>query len=211
MLRIYDYELSAEAYKARLLLSLLGVSWSTVHIDFYPGREHREPWFLALNPRGELPVIDDDGEIITGDAQAILVHLARRCDPTRCWYPDHTTQLIGQVSIWLSFAEALTQTAGAARLHDAFFYDHIDIDQSRAGARELLRAIDEHLWFAEYEGRAWLCTPAHPTIADIACFPDVMLAEEGGVALDDYRALRRWTHRIKRLPHFVPMPGIFPI
>ncbi len=211
MLRIYDYELSAEAYKARLLLSMLRVSWTTTHVDFYPGREHRAPWFLELNPRGEVPVVDDDGTIVASDAQAILVHLARRYDTTRTWYPDSTAESIGQVSLWLSFAQALTQTAGAARLHDAFFYDHIDVDVARDEARELLEALDEHLWFGEAEGRAWLCAPAHPTVADIACFPDVMLAEEGGIALDDYRAIRRWTNRIKRLPHFVAMPGIFAI
>jgi glutathione S-transferase len=211
VIRLYDYELSAEAYKARLLLALLRVTATTMPVDFYPGREHRAPWFLELNPRGELPVVDDDGTIVAGDAQAVLVYLARRYDPGRTWYPDHARELIGQVSIWLSFAEALTETAGAARLHDGFFYEHIDVVAARREAHELLNALEEHLWFGEQEGRHWLCTPTTPTVADIACFPDVMLAAEGGIELDDYRATQRWTNRIKRLPQFVPMPGIFPI
>jgi glutathione S-transferase len=208
---VYDYELSADAYKARLLLALLRVPWTPVQVDFYPGREHHAPWFLELNPRGELPVLDDDGTIVAGDAQAVLVHLARRYDDGRSWYPDHAQALIGQVAIWLAFADALTQTAGAARLHDGFFYDHIDVAVARDGAYELLDALDEHLWFGEQEGRDWLCAPAAPTVADIACFPDVMLAQEGGIALGDYHAIRRWTQRMKRLPAFISMPGIFPI
>ncbi len=211
MIQLYDYELSPEAYKARLLLALLRLPWTAIPIDFYPGREHRAPWFLELNPRGELPVLDDDGTIVAGDAQAVMVHLARRYDTVGTWYPDYAQPLIGQVAIWLSFADALTQTAGAARLHDGFFYDHIDVAAARDGARELLDALDEHLWFGEQEGRDWLCAPATPTVADIACFPDVALAQEGGIELGDYRAIRRWTQRIKRLPEFIPMPGIFPI
>jgi glutathione S-transferase len=211
VIRLYDYELSADAYKARLLLALLRIPWTPVHVDFYPGRAHHAPWFLALNPRGDLPVLDDDGTIVAGDAQAVIVHLARRYDAGRTWYPDSTHELLGQVAIWLSFADALTQTAGAARLHDGFFYDHIDVATARDGACELLAALDEQLWFGEQEGRDWLCAPPTPTVADIACFPDVMLAQEGGIALGEYRAIRRWTQRVKRIPQFIPMPGIFSI
>ena len=49
-----------------------------------------------------------------------------------------------------------------------------------------------------------------PTIADLACFPYVMLAPEGGVSLLDFPALRRWTDRVKRIPGVSVMAGIFP-
>lgn len=48
-----------------------------------------------------------------------------------------------------------------------------------------------------------------PTVADIACFPYVMLSDEAGISLIDYPAIRRWTDRIKRLPGFTVMSGIF--
>jgi glutathione S-transferase len=70
--------------------------------------------------------------------------------------------------------------------------------------------LDEHLWFAEQEGQDWLCSTGHPTIADIACFPYVMLSEEGGINRLPYPAIRRWTDRVKRIPGFTVMPGIFP-
>jgi glutathione S-transferase len=38
-----------------------------------------------------------------------------------------------------------------------------------------------------------------------------MLAEEGGVSMIEYRAIHRWTDRIKALPGFVPMAGMFPL
>jgi len=50
----------------------------------------------------------------------------------------------------------------------------------------------------------------HPTVADIAIFPDVILSEEGGISRLDYPAIRRWTDRVKRIPRFTVMPGIFP-
>jgi glutathione S-transferase len=49
---------------------------------------------------------------------------------------------------------------------------------------------DDHLWFREQEGLDWVGSSGHPTIADIATFPDVMLCEEGGISRLEYPAIR---------------------
>jgi glutathione S-transferase len=208
MITLYDYELSGNCYKLRLFMSFLHIPYKTVPIDFYPGREHKSEWFLKINPLGQLPVIDDDGYVLR-DAQAILVYLAARYDPTGLWYPRADPALLGEASKWLTFADGVTATASAARLHDGLFYA-LDVGAARAGAHRLFRILDEHLWFGEQEGRDWLCSPAHPTIADVACFPYIMLSEEGGIPRQDYPAVRRWCDRVKRIKGFVVMPGIFP-
>jgi len=208
VIKLYDFELSGNCYKLRLLMNILGVKFERIALDFYPGREHRSPWFLKINPLGQLPVIDDDGFVLR-DAQAILVYLAGKYDPSGLWYPQGAAEMQGRIAQWLGFADAITATASAARLHDGLFYD-VDIDKARAGAHALFRVLDEHLWFAEQEGQDWLCSSRHPTIADIACFPYVMLSEEGGINRLPYPAIRRWTDRVKRIPGFTVMPGIFP-
>lgn len=208
MITLYDFELSGNCYKLRLLMGMLGVAYETRPVDFYPGREHKSDWFLRLNPLGQLPVIDDDG-LILRDAQAILVYLAAKYDPGRRWYPLDDPALLGEVGQWLSFADGITATASAARLHDGMFYD-FDVEAARAGGHRLFRILDEHLWFGEQEERDWLCRAPHPTIADIACFPYVALSEEGGISRQDYPAIRRWLDRVKRLPGFTVMSGVFP-
>jgi glutathione S-transferase len=208
MIKLYDYELSGNCYKVRLLLSILGIPFERIELDFHPGREHRRPAFLAINPLGQLPVIDDDG-LVLRDAQAILVYVAAQYDTTERWLPRRDAAMLGQTAMWLGFAENLTVTAGAARLNDTLFHD-CDIEKCRAGAHSLLRVLDEHLWFGEQAGQDWLCSPDHPTIADLACFPYVMLSEEGGISRLPYPAIRRWTDRVKRIPGFTLMPGILP-
>jgi glutathione S-transferase len=207
MIALYDYELSGNCYKLRLLMSILGVEHRIVPVDFYPGREHKSEWFLKLNPLGQIPVIDDDGFVLR-DAQAILVYLASKYDRSGTWYPRDDPALVGEIGQWLAFAEAITATASAARLHDGLFYD-IDIDAARSGAHRLLRIFDEHLWFGEQQGRDWICAAADPTIADIACFPYIMLSEEGGISRQDYPAIRRWCDRVKRVKGFIVMSGVF--
>lgn len=208
MITLYDYELSADCYQARLALALLGLEYSRVDVEFYPGTEHETEWFTDLSPLQQLPVLCEE-ETTLYDAPAILVYLAARHDPTASWYPGGDPALVGQVTQWLGFSRALAGSAGAARLHESL--GHLtDVDAARSRAHALLRVLDEHLWFGEQEGRDWLCAADRPTIADLAVFPDVALSEEGGVSRIDYPAVRRWTDRVKRIDGFVPMSGIFP-
>lgn len=209
MIKLYDYELSGNCYKLRLLMSFLGVEYESKLIDFYPGNQHKSEEFRHINPLGQLPVVDDDG-LVLRDAQAILVYLASKYDASGKWYPRDNPATLGQISQWLAFADGITATASAARLHDALFYTQIDVDAARAGANKLFRILDEHLYFAEEGGQDWICPGDHPTIADIACFPYIMLSEEGGVSRMDYPAIRRWCDRFKRIPGFTVMSGVFP-
>ena len=64
MIKLYNYELSGDCYKVRLIMDALRIQFERIDLDFYPGYEHESPWFLRLNPLGQLPVIDDDGFIL---------------------------------------------------------------------------------------------------------------------------------------------------
>ncbi|WP_454740426.1 glutathione S-transferase family protein [Cupriavidus necator] len=207
MIKLYNYELSGNCYKLRLLMHLLGVAYTSVAVDFHPGREHRSEAFLAINPFGQLPVIED-GDYRLRDAQAILVYLASRYDETLSWFPMDP-EARGQVVSWLAVADDITRTASAARLHDALGYQ-LDVETARRDTHVLFRRIDDHLAEAEIAGRGWLVGNS-ATIADIACFPYVALSHEGGIARDSYPALRRWIERVRRLDGFIGMPGIFAI
>lgn len=207
MITLYDYELSGNCYKLRLFMNMLGLEYEKVGIEFFPGKEHKSDAFLAINPLGQLPVLDDDGFVLR-DAQAILTYLAARYDASGRWYPTTDAQRLAEVNMWMAFANEITGTASAARLHDLLSYD-IDAEKARAGAHALFRVLDERLWFSEREDGGWICRGDHPTIADIACFPYVMLSDQGGISLIDYPALRRWTDLVKRLPRFIVMSGVF--
>jgi glutathione S-transferase len=198
VMKLHDLELSGNCYKVRLLCALLDVPITLVPVDFLGG-EHKGERFTKLNPFQELPVLEDEG-LVLRDSQAILVYIARKYGTER-WLPTSAAEL-AHVMEWLSTAaNDVARGPNDARLHDLFGYS-LDIDVARKKAHRVLGVLEIHLTSREWLAVAW------PTIADIACFPYVALAPQGGVPLTDYPAVHRWLKRIKALPNFIPMPGI---
>ena len=84
---LYNYVLSGNCYKVRLLASLLGVSYESVAVDFHPGQAHKREPLLRLNPAGTLPVLLTDNGTTFTETQAMLVWLAQHYDHDQNWWP----------------------------------------------------------------------------------------------------------------------------
>ncbi len=206
-MKLYDYILDADCYKVRLLLAFLRVPWQPVKLNVHPGRDHHAPWFRALNPRGEIPLLDDDGFIV-GSAEAILVYLATRYDEKRTWLPMTPTSM-ATVMQWLQFASGDLAPLSRARMRD-LTGQMLQEDPDRAQGRSALEILEDHLCERELLGDEWVAAD-HPTIADVAIFAPTALAEEAGLSLENFPAIWRWVDRMRRLPGFIVMPGIFPV
>ena len=203
MPKLYDYVLSGSCYKVRLLLSLLGIAHETTAIDFFPGREHKRPEFLALNPLGQLPVFEDDG-LVLRDAQAILCHLANKYDAAGQWLPRD--ERFGPVMMWLSFAGGELMAISGARMIAMLNYPG-DLAALQTKARTALRLLDDHLADRAQAGKLWSVGDP-PSIADIAAFPSVALSHDAGIGHEDFPAINLWQRQVRKLPGFVGMPGV---
>lgn len=197
---LYDYVLSASCYKVRLMAALLKVPLKLKAVNFYPEREHKSEEYLSLNSSGTLPILVADGLTLT-DTPEILAHLAQSYDPS--WLGQETETLTQE---WLHFSGDLNKSLGMARLHDVLSYA-ADIDALRDAGILQLRHLEARLTDQRFDGQTFL-TGDMPTIADIACFPNVALAPDGGVSLDSYPSIRLWTRAIRAMPGFIEMPGI---
>ncbi|AIO35055.1 hypothetical protein DM39_4459 [Burkholderia cenocepacia] len=194
-IRVYSFPLSGHAHRVRLFLSLLGLPFETIDVDLAAGAQ-REPAFLALNPLGQVPVIDDNGTVLA-DSNAILVYLAKRYGDAH-WLPDDAAGAAA-VQRWLSFAAGPIASGPAAARLVTVFGAALDHDAAKRTAAKLLDVIDREL-----AGQPF-AAGARPTIADIAAYTYIAHAPEGGVSLDAYPHLRAWLARIEALPGFVGM------
>lgn len=195
---LHGTKLSGHAHRVELLLRMLGLPYA--YRDA-PTAARATPVFLALNPLGQIPVLED-GDLVLADSNAILVYLAKRYDAGGCWLPEEPPGAAA-VQRWLSIAAGEVwhgpATARALALWDT--PPGADPARAKAIAARLLAFMDGHL----AAPRAFLAA-GHPTVADLACYAYVAHAPEGGIALDPYPAVRAWLGRVEALPHFEPMP-----
>lgn len=194
-IRLYQHPLSGHAHRVRLFLSLLQLPFDEVLVDFAKG-EQRKPEFLALNPFGQVPVIQD-GDITLADSNAILTYLALRYDDSGQWLPRDPVGS-ARVQRWLSVAAGpLVNGPGNARVNVLFGRPQ----DERCGeiAAQLFQRMESHLASSPY------LAAGHPTIADIALYSYTSHAPEGGVSLEPYPQLQAWLARIEALPGYVSM------
>ncbi|MEG0247460.1 MAG: glutathione S-transferase [Pseudomonas sp.] len=195
-IKLYNFPKSGHAHRIELMLSLLNLPTELVFVDLAKGA-HKQPEFLALNPFGQVPVIDDNGTVIA-DSNAILVYLAKKYDHGT-WLPEEPAAA-ARVQRWLSVAAGPLAFGPAAARLVTVFGASFNTDEVISRAHTLLKVID-----AELAKRSFLAG-SEPTIADIANYSYIAHAPEGNVSLEPYANVRSWLARIEALPGFVPMP-----
>lgn len=193
---LHAMRLSGHAHRATLFLSLLGLPFETIEVDLAAG-EQKQPAFLAMNPFGQVPVIED-GDTVIFDSNAILVYLAKRYGDSS-WLPDDPIGA-AHVAQWLSLAAGpIAHGPCAARLIKVFGYA-LDYDTAVRISNKLFATIEPEF------GKRPFAVGTHPTIADVAAYSYIAHAPEGGISLEPYPNVRAWLARIEALPGFVALP-----
>lgn len=195
MIKLYRHELSGHAHRVELFLSLLGLDHELVDVDLVNG-EHKQEAFRTLNPFGQVPVIDDDGTIVS-DSNAILVYLAKKY-AAATWLPEDA-EGAARVTRWLSIAAGPVAFGPATARLITIFGAPLDAERAKTIAYGLFDVMEQEL-----ATRDWLAGTA-ATIADIAGYSYIAHAPEGDVSLEPYPHIRAWLKRIEGLEGFVPM------
>lgn len=196
-MKLYVHPISGHCHRVQLFFGLAGVDHTLVHVDLLRG-EQKQPAFLALNPFGQVPVLDDDGVVIA-DSNAILVYVALKRGLS-AWYPTAPAEA-AEVQRWLSIAAGqLAYGPSMARRMNLFKITQGQEDAIQR-AHQLYSLLDPLL-----EARTWLAGGAHPTLADVALYSYTDRAAEGSVDLAAYPHVRAWLRRVEALPGFIPFP-----
>jgi glutathione S-transferase len=195
---------SGNSYKAALTLTLAGLEWRPIYVDFFNG-ETRTPAFRAINAMGEAPVMIEGGVTYTqsGVMQFRAAELSGR-------FGGETEAERREVLRWVLWDNhKLSSQAGAARFQMNFLPEDKRpkevIAFLQARLKSVYKVLDTHL-----ADRDWIAAPG-PTIADFAACGYLYYPEPFGFDRADWPAIDRWLDRVAALPGWKPpydlMPG----
>ena len=189
-MKLYLTENSGNAYKVRLLLGFLNVPYEKVIIDL-PGKENRQPAYLKLSPRGQVPALEDEGRVYW-DSSACLVYVARKFGGER-WLPIAAAEM-AEVMQWIALAGNEIQFGLQHGRNVLRGVRKGSAEECQALGRMALDTLENRL-----QTNDWLAL-GRPTIADLACYPYVALSDEAGIPLAHYPAVTKWLRRLEALP-----------
>ena len=193
---LHGVKLSGHVHRVELLLRMLDLPYEFVAA---PADVRAGAAFRALNPLGQIPVLQD-GALTLGDSNAILVYLCKRYAPGSAWLPEDP---VGAAAVqrWLSIAAGEIAFGPTSARAAALWNSPCDLARAHAISARLLAFMEDHL-----QERTFLAAP-HATVADLACYAYLAHAPEGGIDIAPFPALRHWLARVEALPGFFALPA----
>lgn len=191
----FYYWPTPNGWKVAILLEELGLPYRTIPVNIGKGDQFA-PGFLAISPNNRMPAIvdhDTGGDPMpVFESGAILLYLAEKTGRFMAtgpagrketlewlfWQVGNQGPMAGQLSHFVNYAPA-GQDYGRQRYGDE--YDRC------------LGVLERRL-----EGRDWLV--GDYSIADMICWPWVLIAKPLGASLDAFPRVADWRARVKARP-----------
>ena len=188
-LRLHCFGESGNAYKAALTLTLCGLDWEPVFVDFFRGAS-RTPEYRDFNVMGEAPVLEVEGRTMT---QSGVIQL---------WAAEQTDRFLQpreEALRWVLFDNhKVSSQAGALRFHLHFLPEDKRspevVDWLTARLRSAFQVMESQL-----QRTPWLAG-SDPTIGDLACCGYLYYPEPFGFDRADWPAIDAWLTRLAALP-----------
>jgi glutathione S-transferase len=192
--RLHYFPESGNSYKLALMLTLCGESFEPVWTDFASGVTRSAEWRRTVNPMGEIPVLEIDGERLTQTAP-LLLKLARQYGR----FGGETEAEQFELLRWLFWDNhKLTGYMATYRFFRAFTPnpDPQVLKHFRRRLDDFLSILEQHV------AQNTFAIGARPTIADISmmAYLHYPANETGYDFAASHPAIHAWLNRMAALP-----------
>ena len=208
--RLYCFAQSGNAYRAALMLNLIGADWEPVYVDFFKGGETRtQRYRTEINEMGEVPVLEH-GDRKLSQSGVILTYLSERSGRFKPEGEDERLEalrwiifdnqkvngLLGPYRFLRNFARPAGDPGAMAFLKGRFDASLAVLDQ-RLATRPFI--LGERPTIADLSLCAYLFYPADEFGFDIAGMHKNIAAWLGRI-----KALPGWKHPYELMPGYPP-------
>lgn len=187
--------------KISIMLEEQGAPYK-VHALNLPELEHKEPWFLEINPNGKIPaIVDNDDGTAVFESGAILIYLA---DKFGSLLPPVGDRLRTTCIQWLMFQmSAVGPMQGQLNVFLKYAPKKIPyaIKRYTEETKRLYSVLDERLSRVKYFAEEY-------SIADIATWPWINAYDWAELDLGAFPNLARWHAEVGERPAVIRGNGI---
>jgi glutathione S-transferase len=196
-MRLYHHPMSSNARRAVMTAVHLGTKVDLVLVELAKG-EQRKPEFLALNPNGRVPVLDDDGFILS-ESHAIMQYLADGT-PGQTVYPQER-RARADVNRWLFWSAHHFQPSisvlGFEHMVKGFrglgAADPAMVKYGEGLVTTCASVLDAHL-----ADKTWVAQD-RLTLADLALAAPLMATVPAKLPVGSFANLQRWFAKVQEL------------
>ncbi|KAL4900036.1 hypothetical protein BDW74DRAFT_188746 [Aspergillus multicolor] len=203
-LTLHAHATGPNPFKVAILLEALNLPYTVERWTFGDdSRGVKGANFLAINPNGRVPALEDPNTNITSwESMACLNYLLRVYDTSRRFSanPDAGQQGLVEIDQWTSF---LVSTLGPMLGQCNWFRHYNAVQNDDAYMRYQAQA---YRCFGVLEGQLkshdgkWIIKGEGPSVVDFHFEPWMRQYEFAGLSLDEYPSVKAWLERVQALP-----------
>ena len=193
-LKLHCFGESGHSYKVALAMTVAGLDWEPIHIDFFRGGSRTPEYLANVNEMGEAPVLIDD-DVKLSQSGVILDYLSEKTGK----FSGETAEEKREVLRWVLWDNhKLSSQAGVLRFLMNFLPEDKrspDVIAFLDGRLKVaLKILDAHM-----TERDWVAG-RDVTNADFSCCSYLFYDEPFGFDRKAYPNIDRWLDRIADLP-----------
>ena len=198
MLTAWGMSSSGNCYKVKLALSQLALPHAWREVDTTKG-ETRTPAYLAMNPNGQVPLLQiEDGSFLP-ESNAILWYLAEGSPLAPA---DRVSR--ARALQWMFFEQYSHEPYVAVARFILYYLPadtprRADLPRLQERGGKALGVMEAHL------AKEPFFAGGRYSIADISLYAYTHCAADGGFDLAPYPAIRAWLERVRSQPRHMPL------
>lgn len=196
-MKLYGHPYSNAARRVQMFCEECDIPYTYQTVDVMNGEQYT-PEYLALNPNGKVPVIEDD-DFVLWESNTIMRYLAAK-HKAESWYPSEA-KARSQVDQWLDWSQTrLGPEAGKIMFNTHFAGENGNkqaIEDGKKWLLKILPVMDDLL-----SKQPYLCGKSI-TLADLSAVTNIAYLEMCRYELEEYPAVNKWYNNMKQRPSFI--------
>ncbi|MAH83013.1 MAG: thiol:disulfide oxidoreductase [Rhodospirillaceae bacterium TMED8] len=192
----FYYWPTPNGWKVAIMLEELGIPYDVIALNILKGDQF-DPEFLVINPNHRMPaIVDNDAEdnpVTVFESGAIMIYLAEKF---KKFMP---TNPLGRKEVleWVFWQVGNLGPMGGQHSHFFNYTQKNEVYSEMRYKNEYNRCIG--VLERRLENREYLASGEY-TIADMICWPWVLIAKALGQPLDEFPNVTRWRAKVKSRP-----------